>query len=116
VILVDTSVWINHFRSGSPRLVELLDQEQVLVHPFVLGEIACGNLRNREEIIALLRALPAAPKAGDEEILSFIDRHALSGRGIGLIDVHLLASCFLHPSGLWTDDSRLKAAAEALKL
>jgi len=115
VILVDTSVWIDHFRKPSSRLAELLNDEIVLVHPLVIGEIACGNLKNRAEIIALLQALPQASKVDDEEILFFIERHNLNGRGVGFIDVHLLASCLLDQSFLWTVDKRLKAIAKHLK-
>lgn len=116
MILVDTSVWIDHFRRSSSVLAELLDQERVLVHPFVIGEIACGNLVNREEILALLGALARAAKAEDDEVLFFIDRHNLMGRGIGLIDVHLLASCLMAHASIWTADKRLRAAAEELNI
>ena len=111
MILVDTSVWIDHFRSSNRVLAELLDEGQVLVHPFVLGEIACGNLRNRKEIVSLMRALPMAPKASDCEILFFVEQHNLMGCGIGLIDIHLLASCLMQPCSLWTASQRLKAVA-----
>ena len=90
MILVDTSVWIDHFRSSNRVLCDLLDDGQVLVHPFVLGEIACGNLRNRKEIVTLMQALPMAPKASDAEILFFIEQRDVIGRGVGLIDMHLL--------------------------
>jgi predicted nucleic acid-binding protein len=115
LILVDTSVWIDHFRSSRRVLCELLDAEQVLVHPFVLGEIACGNLRNRKEITTLMQALPMATKASDHEILLFIEQRNVMGRGIGLIDVHLLASCVMQPCRLWTSDKRLKTVAEELQ-
>lgn len=117
MILVDTSVWIEHFRHTEPQLVTALDREDVLVHPFVAGELACGNLRNRREILGLLRRLPQAPKATDEEALVFIERRSLSGRGIGLVDVHLLASTVLHGTArLWTRDQQLSAVAADLKL
>src|ERR1700692_232875 len=96
MILVDTSVWIDHFRRAEPRLVAALDREDVLVHPFVIGEIACGDLRNRRVIVALLRRLPEVPRTTDDEALAFIERRSLSGRGIGFVDVHLLASIVLH--------------------
>jgi predicted nucleic acid-binding protein len=115
VILVDTSVWIEHFRSPSRLLGELLEREQVFVHPFVLGEIACGNLQNRKEIVALMRSLPAVQRADDHEILFFIEQRGLMGRGIGLIDIHLLASCLMQPCLIWTADKRLKATAEELE-
>ena len=93
MVLVDTSVWIDHFRKKGRRLSDLLEQEEVLLHSFVIGELACGNLQNRKEIISLLHALPLATKADDDEVLIFLERHAIMGRGVGLIDVHLLASC-----------------------
>lgn len=117
MILVDTSVWIDHLRSGEPALANALERGQVLMHPFVLGELACGNLQNREEVLGLLGDLPAAPTATDPEVLGLIERHNLMGRGIGYIDVHLLASAALSDLGrLWTRDRRLAAAATDLKL
>lgn len=116
MILVDSSVWIDHFKKPSSRLANLLSDEDVLVHPLVVGEIACGNLKNRTEIIALLRALPQSHQADDEEILFFIEHHGLNGRGVGLIDVHLLASCLTDSCFLWTADKRLKAVAQHLRV
>jgi predicted nucleic acid-binding protein len=115
LILVDTSIWIDHFRSANRLLSELLDQEQVLVHPFVLGEIACGNLKNRKEIVALMQALPRAPRADDDQIPFFIEQRALMGRGVGLIDIHLLASCLMQPCLIWTADKRLQTVARELE-
>lgn len=111
MILVDTSVWIDHFRTKSAGLSALLEMGEVLTHPFVIGELACGNLRNRKEIIALLHALPPSTKAQDDEVLHVIDRHRLMGRGLGLIDIHLLASCLICGCDLWSNDKPLKAAA-----
>ncbi len=117
MILIDTSVWIEHFRRTEPQLVAALSREEVLVHPFVIGELACGNLRNRREILALLRRLPQATKATDDEALAFIERRSLSGRGIGFVDVHLLASTALHGTArLWTADHQLADIAANLKL
>lgn len=116
MILVDTSVWIDHLRGGEPALAELLAGNRVLAHPFVVGELACGNLRNRDEILSLLRQLPAAPVATDDEALLFIDRHALMGRGIGYVDVHLLAAATLAAAPLWTRDKRLAGLARALNV
>ena len=117
MILVDTSVWIDHLRSGDPALSEALEGGRVLMHPFVLGELACGNLKNRSEVLRLLGDLPAAPTATDPEALGLIERRALMGRGIGYIDVHLLASAALDGvARLWTRDRRLSAAAAELEL
>jgi hypothetical protein len=115
LILVDTSVWINHFRSPNNLLCELLEQEEVLLHPFVLGEIACGNFKRRKEILALMQALPTATKADEQEILLFIEKRSLMGRGIGPIDVHLLAACLIEPCSLWTFDKRLRTVADELE-
>ena len=116
MVLVDTSVWINHFRVTDRKLSELLECEEVLVHPFVIGELACGNLRNRKSIVSLLYALPSAPRADDDEILFFIERHRIMGRGVGLIEAHLLASCQLAKCSLWTADKKLQAVAKAVKI
>lgn len=115
MILVDTSVWIDHLRGGDERLVTLLNSGQVLMHPFVIGELACGNLRNRKEVLTLLKDLPKAPIATDNEVLFFIERHALMGRGIGYVDAHFLAAATLNESPrLWTRDKRLRATADLL--
>lgn len=117
MILVDTSVWIDHLRSGERRLYDALEMEQVLVHPFVLGELACGNLKDRRGVLRLLEDLPAAPTATDAEALEFIERRSLMGRGIGYLDVHLLASTALYGTArLWTRDKRLSEAASELEL
>ena len=117
MILVDTSVWVDHLRDGTPALAAALEQGSVLTHPFVLGELACGNLKNRGEVLQLLRELPRAPLATDPEALDFIERRALMGRGIGYVDVHLLASVALGGTAqLWTRDKRLAAVAADLEL
>lgn len=117
MILVDTSVWIDHLRSGEPSLAIALNEGKVLMHPFVLGELACGSLKNRDDVLQLLSALPSAPIATDRETLEFIERRSLMGRGIGYIDVHLLASTALAGTAwLWTSDRRLAAAAAELEL
>lgn len=117
MILVDTSVWIDHLRSGEPALATALEGGRVMMHPFVLGELACGNLQNRREVLRLLNALPAAPTATDPEALDFIERRALTGRGLGCIDVHLLASTALAADArMWTRDRRLAAVAAELEL
>jgi len=117
MILVDTSVWINHLRSNDPYLVRLLTENKVLCHPFVRGEMALGNLRQREEILNALDNLPQAPVAFTDEVNYFIEQQALFGLGIGLIDAHLLASTQLSGNTrLWTQDKRLLAAASRLNL
>ena len=117
MILVDTSVWIEHLSSGDPLLARTLEDGQVLMHPFVVGELACGDLRQREEVLRLLGDLPSAPTATDPEVLDMIERRALMGRGIGYIDMHLLASTVLAADArLWTRDRRLARVAAELEL
>jgi predicted nucleic acid-binding protein len=114
VILVDTSVWIDHLRWGDQRLTDLLVEGQVLCHPFVVGELACGSLKRRAEILALLGNLPHAPAVDHAEALSFIDTHTMMGTGLGWVDVHLLASTRLGGARLWTRDRRLAQASRRL--
>ena len=115
MILVDSSVWIDPFRSGDAALAGLLNQARVLIHPFIVGELALGNFRQRAVVFDALRGLPQAVVATDDEVLGFIERHALFGLGIGYIDAHLLAAVGLTPgSSLLTRDKRLAAAAKRL--
>ncbi len=116
MILVDTSVWIKHFREGNDQLAEYLRRGQVLCHPFIVGELACGNLRNRDEILEMLTALPAAQVAEHIEVLHLVSRHGLPGHGIGWTDAHLLASTLLTGCTLWTLDRPLAKAAGNLKV
>ena len=117
MILVDTAVWIDHLRDTDARLASLLYTNEVLVHPMVVGEMACGHLRSRDEVLSLLGGLPQSPVASDDEVLSFIERHRLMGRGIGYIDAHLLAATTLAaPARLWTSDQRLRSMAVRLSL
>ena len=116
MVLVDTSIWVSHFRQGSRQLDKLLMDAEVMCHPFIIGELACGNLKNRDEIISLLQSLPMAPTIEFDEFLFFIDRNHLMGKGIGFVDVHLLASAQLTGVPLWTADKRLKSAADKLEL
>ena len=115
MILVDTSVWIDHLRATDEQLVLLLNEGQVLAHPMVIGELACGNLPEREEVLGLLARLPGTPVATDAEALLFIERHRLMGSGVGYVDVHLLAAVSLVGSALlWTRDRRLLSVASDL--
>jgi predicted nucleic acid-binding protein len=117
VILVDTSVWIDHLRSGDESLVRLLENSAVLAHPWVTGELALGNLSRRDEVIGLLRGLPQAMLAEDDEVLGLIDQEGLYGAGIGYIDAHLLAATRLTPdTTLWTRDKRLSEVTARLGL
>jgi hypothetical protein len=117
VILVDTSVWIEHFRAASAMLSQLLDNGEVLGHPFVLGELALGNLRQRDDVLRVLRRLPQATSAAHQEVIQLIDREVLFGRSIGYVDAHLLAAARLTAgSKLWTHDRRLRAVAAQLDL
>ena len=117
MILVDTSVWIDHLRRGDKRLAGLLDAGGILSHAFVIGELALGDLRHRDLVLATLQDLPQAGVATDREVLHFIGRHALFGLGIGYVDAHLLASVRLTAGAtLWTRDKRLLGVAKRLGL
>lgn len=107
MVLVDTSVWVSHLREGNVGLEKLLNDGKVACHPFIVGELACGNLQNRDEIITYLQSLPMAILAEDEEVLEFIENHQLMGRGLGYIDIHLIASAALTDVPLWTLDKTL---------
>ncbi len=117
MLLVDTSVWIDHLNHGDRQLVEALQDRRVLGHPFVIGEIALGHLRQRKMLLEHLRNLPGAAVASDEEVYTLIDRRQLFGRGIGYVDAHLLAATMLTSGAkLWTRDKRLLSAAGELEL
>ncbi len=117
MILVDTSVWVDHLRKRDPAMEKLLDQGQVLSHPLVVGELAVGDLRPREPILRFLHMLPSGVVASHDEVLQFILQHKLFGLGIGYIDAHLLASVRLTPeAALWTRDKRLLEVTRSLKL
>ncbi|MBX9825116.1 MAG: type II toxin-antitoxin system VapC family toxin [Xanthobacteraceae bacterium] len=117
MILADTSVWIEHLRRSDERIAALLVAREVLVHPFVIGEIALGYLRSREAVLHELKLLPQAAVATHEEVLHLIERHRLFGTGLGYVDVHLLAAARLMGRvALWTYDERLRAAAGKLNL
>jgi hypothetical protein len=115
--LADTSVWVDHLRRGDAKLADALDRGTVVMHLFVVGEIACGSLSDRASILELLHDLPRAIVANSDEVLGYIERHQLHGRGIGYVDAHLLASTALTDGvKLWTHDKRLRTAAVDLGL
>jgi predicted nucleic acid-binding protein len=115
MVLVDTSVWVSHLSEGNVGLEALLNDGIAVCHPFIIGELACGNLRNRAEIISLLETLPAAVQAEHEDVMNFIEKYRLMGKGLGYIDVHLLASAVLTNIPLWTLDKKLNEIALILK-
>ncbi|MFH1954414.1 MAG: type II toxin-antitoxin system VapC family toxin [Pseudomonadota bacterium] len=114
MVLVDTSVWVAHLRHGKIDLKGLLDEGHVGCHPFIVGELACGNLKNRSEILSLLRALPMATQAEHTEVMQFIENYRLMGKGLGYIDMHLLASALLSKVTLWTLDKKLNQISAKL--
>ena len=116
MVLVDTSVWISHLRKGEPQFAMLLENAEVMVHPFIVGELACGSLKNRKEILSLLRALPMVLTISHEEVLYFIEQRSLAGSGMGYVDVHLLAAAQLENISIWTFDNILDRAASKLHL
>jgi predicted nucleic acid-binding protein len=117
MILVDTSVWVDHLQRGNADLAEQLTQGRVLTHPFVVGELALGSLQQRAQVLESLQNLPMTAVATDTEVLNFIRTHTLHGMGIGYVDAHLLAAARLSPGArLWTLDKRLQAAASPLGL
>jgi len=115
-MLVDTSVWVDHLRRRNATLVALLEQTQVWTHAFIVGELACGNLAQRDKVLSALTALPQAPVAGHDEVLAFLEAHRLMGRGLGWVDIHLLASAKLGKLPFWTLDKRLATAVDALQI
>ena len=116
MVLVDTSVWVAHFREGQPALAELLSDGLVLIHPFVAGELACGNLKKRASVLSDLAALPVPARASDAEVMRLVEDRRLWDRGLGWIDAHLLALALLSHCRLWTLDKRLVSAAVELGL
>ena len=114
MILADTSIWVDHLRRGSGHLSDLLETGQIVCHPFVIGELACGRLKPREEILGLLSTLPSATQASHEEVLAVVREHRLDGQGLGWIDAHLLASARLAGCRLWSGDKALMRAAKSL--
>ena len=114
MILVDTSIWVNHLRSTNGELCTLLKEVRVVTHPFVIGELACGNLKNRAKVLSFLERIPMVVLARHEEVLQLIDSHNFMGYGIGWIDAHLLASAVLTGVPLWTADRKLRNVAALL--
>jgi predicted nucleic acid-binding protein len=116
MVLVDTSVWVFHFREASAELADLLNDGRVLSHPFIIGELACKNLKDRAVILSYLKLLPMCIEAEHEEVLSFIERNRLMGQGLGYVDVHLITSAVLTGVALWTLDKKLAQAANRLHI
>jgi len=116
MVLIDTSVWVSHLREGSAQLKALLNEGTVVCHPFVIGELACGTIRNRALIFSLLQSLPVADTAEHSEVLQFIEHNRLAGKGLGYVDVHLLASAVLTGVSLWTFDIKLQQASAKLRI
>ncbi len=116
MILVDTSVWIDHFHNSNKDLIELLVSSQVCIHPYIFGELSCGNISNRAEILTLLRALPRIDSVLDEEVFVLIEDNKLYGKGLGFIDVHLLASALIHQVSIWTRDKSLRKIAKDFEI
>jgi len=116
MVLADTSVWVNHLRNYDKHLEKLLLNGEVVCHTHIIGELACGNIKNRKEILSLLRALPMASIIEFDEFLYFIEQNQLNGKGIGFVDIHLLASAQLSQIPLWTEDKMLMKAATELDL
>lgn len=112
MVLVDTSIWIDHLRKADPALVSLLDESRVCLHPMVVAELALGTFRNRIQVLDSLSRMPTVASATHDEVLQLIENHHLHGKGLGVVDVHLLAATLLTPgTSLWTRDKRLQAAA-----
>lgn len=116
MVLVDTSIWVDHLRHGDPGLVSILENGDAHCHPFIIGEIACGNLASRKEILHRLSLLPSASLVRHSEVMAFIEAHRFSGLGLGFIDMHLLAAANLDGFKIWSRDKALRKAAEKLKI
>jgi predicted nucleic acid-binding protein len=116
MVLVDTSVWVAHLQGGKAGLEPLLNDGDVICHPFIIGELACGNLKSRSELLSLLQSLPMASHVEHDEVMQFMENHRLMGKGLGYVDIHLLASALLSKTLLWTYDKKLNEAASKLGL
>ena len=116
MVLVDTSVWVSHLRDGNTELESLLNDGRVLCHPLIIGELACGNLKDRAVILSFLQLLPMSVEAEHEEVLSFIENNRLMGKDMGYVDVHLIASAILTGVPIWTLDKKLAQTADSLHI
>lgn len=116
MVLVDTSIWVAHLRQGNTQLEALLNEGTVVCHPFIIGELACGAMKNRVQILSLLQSLPMAKTAEHAEVLPFIEHNRLMGKGLGYVDVHLLASAVLTGVPLWTLDGKLQQSSAKLRI
>lgn len=116
MILADTSIWIEHFRKNERQLANLLLENRVCIHPMIIGEIACGSLRQRGEVLPLLKLLPFIEVASYDEVMHFVDKRRVFGQGVGWIDVNLLASCLIAGVTIWTNDKSLRKVAQTLDL
>ena len=116
MVLVDTSIWISHLRYGNSRLQKLLEDGRVVIHPFIIGELACGNISNRTEIISLMQSLPMLDIIEHEELLLFIEQNQIMGKGLGFVDVHLMAAARLAGIPLWTQDKKFKQTCSRLSI
>jgi len=114
MVLVDTSVWVSHLRDGNAELANLLNDGRVLCHPLIVGELACGNLKDRAVILSFLQLLPMSIEAEHDEVLSFIENNRLMGKGMGYVDVHLITSAVLTGVPVWTLDKKLAQATDSL--
>jgi predicted nucleic acid-binding protein len=116
MILVDTSIWIDHLNNSNDELKKLLNSNRVCIHPFIIGELSCGNISNRKEILSLLNALPRIEPALEEEVFTLIENKKLHGIGLGFVDVNLIASALIHGVKIWTNDKTLKRISKKLNI
>ena len=116
MILVDTSIWIDHLNNANAELIKLLNSSRVCTHPFIIGELSCGNISNRNEILSLLKALPRVEPALEEEVSALIEKRNLYGIGLGFVDINLIASALIHDVKIWTFDKSLMKIAKKLNI
>jgi len=116
MILVDTSIWIDHLNNSNNELIRLLNSNRVCIHPFIIGELSCGNIANRKELLSLLRALPRVEPVLEEEIFTLIENKNLYGIGLGIVDINLIASALIHDVKIWTHDKSLNKIAKKLNI